>query len=167
VLIHRPTFYNHQFIRSSTHNLIKLPPNSLLLGDFNARFSHKIISVDTSYGGLSWNTVGPWSLKNDVTSNENMVSRLRYYCIESFVACIFPFLYAWLNAGLGSIHVTNLVLYWIMCLLRHPICASLVVVSHLADFEFSSDRRPVICELSFRSRTTPPSKKRPSSLKRH
>ena len=46
-------------------------PNTWLLGDFNARVGRRTNVADSNFGAESSNTVGPFSLKNDITANAN------------------------------------------------------------------------------------------------
>ena len=45
--------------------------NCWLLGDFNARVGRRILAHDNTFGGLPTVNVGPWSLKNDISPNDN------------------------------------------------------------------------------------------------
>ena len=46
-------------------------PNTWLLGDFNARVGRRVNATDSDFGAESSNTVGSFSLKNDITPNAN------------------------------------------------------------------------------------------------
>ena len=46
-------------------------PNIWLLGDFNARVGRRVSEADCDFGAEPSDTVGPWSLKNDVVPNAN------------------------------------------------------------------------------------------------
>lgn len=41
------------------------------MGDFKALMGRKISDIDAQYGAVASNTIGPWSLKVDVTPNAN------------------------------------------------------------------------------------------------
>ena len=58
-------------------------PNSWLLGDLNARVGRRISTKDTYFGGMHSNTVGPCSLKNDITLNENGSSLLHIAALNN------------------------------------------------------------------------------------
>ena len=128
-------------------------PNSWLLGDFNARIGRR--SLDPSSGIDASNTIGPWSLKNDITPNSNGMLLLNLVSEHNLrhVSSHFQFR--------DSKRWT-----W-----RHPRYRSRAMLDHVfipashmrfvsrcfvpSDIAISTDHRPVICELNFRPRTTP------------
>ena len=133
--------------------------NAWLLGDFNARVGRKLASSDADFGADPSNTVGPWSLKNDITPNENGELLLHVASSNNLrhVASHFRLR--------DSRRWT-----W-----RHPRYRTRTVLDHVfvpsmhmrfiqrcfvpSDVALSTDHRPVICELNFRPRTakcTPP-----------
>ena len=125
-------------------------PNSWLLGDFNARIGRRAREMDS--GIETTNTVGPWSLKNDITPNANGMSLLNIASENNLrhVASHFQLR--------DSKRWT-----W-----RHPRYHTRAVLDHVfvpaahlrffarcfvpSDIAISTDHRPVICELNFRPR---------------
>ena len=128
-------------------------PNTWLIGDFNARVGRR--PSDPLSGIDACNTIGPWSLKNDVTPNSNgtlllnLVSEHNLRHVSSHFRFRDSKRWTW----------------------RHPHYRSRAVLDHVfipashmrfvsrcfvpSDIAISTDHRPVICELNFRPRTTP------------
>ena len=52
-------------------------PRKWLFGYFNARVGRRISSSDTKFGGMPSNTLGHWSLKDEITPNDNGFSLLQ------------------------------------------------------------------------------------------
>ena len=139
-------------------------PKTWLFGDFNARIGRRISSRDTEFGGMPSNTVGPWSLKNDITPNDNGFSLLQSATKNNL-------------RHVGSHFRVSDSKRWTW---RHPRYRTRSVLDHVllpasqlsyvsrcftpADFELSSDHRPVICELNFRPKTSSNALKKPIPL---
>ena len=130
-------------------------PNSWLIGDFNARVGRKLGIADAAFGNMSSNTVGPWSLKNDITPNCNgelllhvaAVNNLRH--VSSHFRMRDSKRWTWRHPR----YRTRAVLDHVFVPAAHMRFISRCFVP--SDFALSSDHRPVICELNFRPRTRP------------
>ena len=129
--------------------------NTWLLGDFNARIGRR--PSEAASGIEPFNTVGPWSLKNDISPNSNgtlllnTVSEHNLRHVASHFQMRDSKRWTW----------------------RHPRYRSRAVLDHVfvpsahmrfvarcfvpSDFTISTDHRPVICELNFRPRIAPKS----------
>ena len=135
--------------------------NSWLLGDFNARVGRRLSADSDAFGSVPSKTVGPWSLKNDLTPNAN--GSMLLHVASSY------------NLRHVSSHFRmrdSKRWTW-----RHPRYRSRAVIDHIfvpvshmrffsrcyvpSDFSLSSDHRPVICELNFRPRIQPRAKMLP------
>ena len=139
-------------------------PNCWLLGDFNARVGRRINSANNTFGGLHSNVVGPWSLKNDITPNDNgsailniaRTNNLRH--VGSHFNMRDSKRWTWRHMR----YRTRTVLDHVFIPASHMRFISRCFTP--ADFSMSSDHRPVICELSFRPKTTPKPEKCPPPL---
>ena len=150
----RDKFYSH---------LNKLvTSNSWLLGDFNSRVGRR--PIDTTSGVEPSNTVGPWSLKNDITQNSNgtlllnIASELYLRHVPSHFQLRDSKRWTW----------------------RHPRYHTRAVLDHVfvpsthirffarcffpSDIAIFTDYRPVICELNFRPLISPKSSSLSPSL---
>ena len=130
-------------------------PNTWLLGDFNARIGRR--PSEAASGIEPYNTVGPWSLKKDISPNSNgtlllnTVSEHNLRHVASHFQMRDSKRWTW----------------------RHPRYRSRAVLDHVfvpsahmrfvarcfvpSDVTISTDHRPAICELNFRPRTAPKS----------
>ena len=100
-------------------------PNTWLIGDFNARVGRKLSSGDSAFGSIPSNTVGPWSLKDDVTPNSNGSLLLHIVSLNELIECVIQ------SVGLG----VTIVIVAVRCLimysfLRHTCVSSLDVLYH-------------------------------------
>ena len=136
--------------------------NSWLLGDFNARVGRR--PSDTTSGVESSNTVGPWSLKNDITPNANGTLLLNIASEHNLrhVASHFQLRdskrWTWRHPR----YRTRAVLDHVFVPSAHfRFFARCFVPSDIAIF---TDHRPVICELNFRPRVTPKTSSIPPTL---
>ena len=140
-------------------------PNVWLLGDLNARVGRR--PSESAAGIEAYNTVGPWSLKNDISPNPNGMLLMNTVSEHNLrhVASHFRFR--------DSKRWT-----W-----RHPRYHSRALLDHVfipathmrfvarcfvpSDFAISSDHRPVVCELNFRPRVAPKPSASPPMLNVH
>ena len=128
-------------------------PNTWLLGDFNACIGRR--PSEAASGIEPYNTVGPWSLKKDISPNSNgtlllnTVSEHNLRHVASHFQMRDSKRWTW----------------------RHPRYRSRAVLDHVfvpsahmrfvarcfvpSDVTISTDHRPVICELNFRPRIAP------------
>ena len=136
--------------------------NSWLLGDFNARVGRR--PNDTTPGVEPSNTVGRWSLKNDITPNENGTLLLNVASEHNL-------------RHIASHFQSRDSKRWTW---RHPRYHSRAVLDHVfvpsahirfvtrcfvpSDIAIFTDHRPVICELNFRPRVTSKSSSLPPTL---
>ncbi len=138
--------------------------NSWLMGDFNARVGRKISETDDDYGAIPSNTVGPWSLKGDITPNANgsllidIASENGLRHVSSHFSSRDSKRWTW----------------------RHPRYRSRAVLDHVfvpsSHMRFMSrsfvaphttiftDHRLVVCEVSFRPRIAKSTSSRPPSI---
>ena len=136
-------------------------PNSWLLGDFNAIVGRRLSADVETFGSVSSNTVGPWSLKNDITPNANgslllhvaSANNLRH--ISSHFRMRDSKRWTWCHPR----YRTRAVIDHVFVPVAHMRFFSRCFVP--SDFALSTDHRPVICELNFLPRTQPRTKKLP------
>ena len=126
---------------------------TLLLGDFNARVGRRLAPEDTLYGSFLASTVGPYSLKNDITPNSNgsllldIASKNNLRHVASHFRAKDSKRWTWRHPR----YQTRSVLDHVLVPASHMRFLSRCFVP--SDFELSSDHRPVICELNFRPKT--------------
>ena len=127
--------------------------NSWLLGDYNARVGRRTNATSLDVEPSS--TVGPYSLKNDITPNTNGTLLVNIASAHKL-------------KHIGSHFRLRDSKRWTW---RHPRYRSRAVLDHVfvpsahfrfvtrcfvpSDFAFYTDHRPVICELNFRPRIAP------------
>ena len=164
ICAYSPTNLSRSDVRTKfyTHLDAVASANSWLLGDYNVRVGRRLGQSDSAFGGFQSATVGPYSLKNDLTPNANgslllsVASQHRLRHVSSHFRLRDSKRWTW----------------------RHPRYRSRAVLDHIfvpsthmrficrcfipSDFGLSSDHRPVICELDFRPRTAPKITRQPS-----
>ena len=164
ICAYSPTNTSRSEVRTKFYSQLEAiaSANSWLLGDYNARVGRRLGHSDSAFGGLPTSTVGPYSLKNDLTPNANgslllsVASNHRLRHVLSHFRLRDSKRWTW----------------------RHPRYLSRAVLDHIfvpsthmrfisrcfvpSDFGLSTDHRPVICELNFRPRTTSKIARQPS-----
>ena len=139
--------------------------NSWLMGDFNARVGRQIIDdPNGNYGAVPSNTIGPWSLKGDLTPNANgsllidIASEKDLRHVSSNFSCRDSKRWTWRHpryrtrARLDHIFVPSKQLRFI---------SRSYVAPNIALF---TDHRLAVCELTFRPRIAKTSSPRPPSI---
>lgn len=139
--------------------------NSWLMGDFNARVGRQMIDdPNGNYGAVPSNTIGPWSLKGDLTPNANgsllidIASEKGLRHVSSNFSCRDSKRWTWRHpryrtrARLDHIFVPSKQLRFI---------SRSYVAPNIALF---TDHRLAVCELTFRPRIAKTSSPRPPSI---
>ena len=147
-----PNTRKHSKTRKKLYSQLRLvaTANSWLMGDFNARLGRQI--DDGDYGAVPSNTIGPWSLKGDLTPNVNgsllidIASENGLRHVSSHFSCRDSKRWTWRHpryytrARLDHIFVPSTHLRFI---------SRSFVAPNIALF---TDHRLAVCELSFRPR---------------
>ena len=128
--------------------------NSWLMGDFNARVGRNANVTNDDYGTVPSNTIGPWSLKSDITPNANgsllidVASEKGLRHVSSHFVCRDSKRWTWRHPR----YRTRAVLDHIFVPAPHMrFIFRSFVAPHTTIF---TDHRLAICELSFRPRVS-------------
>ena len=91
ICAYAPTNTSRSGVRAKFYSQLETiaSPNSWLLGDFNACIGRKLCSSDSAFGGLPSNIVGPYSRKNDITTNLNGLLLLHVASLNNYVSSHF------------------------------------------------------------------------------
>ena len=161
-----PNTRKHAKTREKFYSQLRLvaTTNSWLMGDFNARVGHKICETNCDYGAVPSNTVGPWSLKGDITPNANgsllidIASENGLRHVSSHFSCRDSKRWTWRHPRYGSrarldhIFVPSTHMRFI---------SRSFVAPHTTIF---TDHRLAVCEISFRPRIAKTTSPRPPSV---